>query len=54
MLQCYKAKDCDLSRDIVSTVAGFNNVTTLSPPLSMTDEDFDFMVETLKEYIWLI
>lgn len=36
------------------TVAGFNNVITLSPPLSMTDEDFEFMVVTLKACIWLI
>ncbi|MED4228495.1 aspartate aminotransferase family protein [Neobacillus cucumis] len=34
-----------------STVAGFNNILTLSPPLSSTDEDFDFMVTTLKEVI---
>jgi adenosylmethionine-8-amino-7-oxononanoate aminotransferase len=31
------------------TVAGFNNVLTLSPPLSMTDDDFAFIVKTLKE-----
>ena len=31
------------------TVAGFNNVLTLSPPLSMTDEDFNFIVKVLKE-----
>ncbi len=36
------------------TVAGFNNVITLSPPLSMTDEDFEFMVVTVKACIWLI
>jgi taurine-pyruvate aminotransferase len=30
------------------TVAGFNNVLTLSPPLSSTDEDLDFIVNTLK------
>ncbi len=33
------------------TVAGFNNVLTLSPPLSSTDEDLDFMVHTMKEVI---
>ncbi|HEX6922264.1 MAG TPA: aspartate aminotransferase family protein, partial [Bacillales bacterium] len=33
------------------TVAGFNNVLTLSPPLSITDDDFAFMVKTLKEAI---
>ncbi|MBM7646242.1 adenosylmethionine-8-amino-7-oxononanoate aminotransferase [Scopulibacillus daqui] len=31
------------------TVAGFNNIITLSPPLSMTDDDFAFLVKTLKE-----
>jgi taurine-pyruvate aminotransferase len=31
------------------TVAGFNNVLTFSPPLSSTDEDFEFMVRTFKE-----
>lgn len=30
------------------TVAGFNNVITLSPPLAMTDDDFAFMVKTIK------
>jgi taurine-pyruvate aminotransferase len=33
------------------TVAGFNNVLTLSPPLSCTDEDFEFIVTTLKQAI---
>jgi taurine-pyruvate aminotransferase len=36
------------------TVAGFNNILTLSPPLSMTDEDFNFLVNTFKEGIWQI
>ena len=31
------------------TVAGFNNVLALSPPLSITDEDLDFIAQTLKE-----
>lgn len=31
------------------TVAGFNNVLTLAPPLSITDEDLDFIVQTLNE-----
>lgn len=31
------------------TVAGFNNVIALSPPLNITDEDFDFIVKVLKE-----
>ncbi|MFC7392274.1 aspartate aminotransferase family protein [Scopulibacillus cellulosilyticus] len=33
------------------TVAGFNNIIALSPPLSMTDDDFAFLVKTLKEAI---
>jgi len=31
------------------TVAGFNNVLTLCPPLNITDDDLTFIVETLKE-----
>ena len=31
------------------TVAGFNNVLTLAPPLSVTEEDLDFIAKTLKE-----
>ena len=31
------------------TVAGFNNILALSPPLSCTDEDFDFIVTVLKK-----
>jgi adenosylmethionine-8-amino-7-oxononanoate aminotransferase len=31
------------------TVAGYNNILTLSPPLSCTDEDVDFIISTLKE-----
>lgn len=30
------------------TVAGFNNILTLAPPLSITDEDFSFIVTTVK------
>lgn len=30
------------------TVAGYNNVLTLAPPLSSTDEDLRFIVDTLK------
>ncbi|MGZ9583143.1 aminotransferase [Paenibacillus marinisediminis] len=33
------------------TVLGYNNVLTLSPPLSSTDEDLDFIIRTLKEVI---
>jgi len=31
------------------TVAGFNNIIALSPPLSCTDEDFDFIVSIMKK-----
>ena len=31
------------------TIPGFNNVLTLCPPLNLTDEDLEFVVETLKE-----
>jgi 4-aminobutyrate aminotransferase-like enzyme len=33
------------------TVAGYNNILQLSPPLSITEEDFMFIVKTLKESI---
>lgn len=33
------------------TVAGYNNVLTLSPPLSSTDEDLDFIISTIKEVL---
>lgn len=33
------------------TVAGFNNVLTLSPPLSSTDADLDFIIRTFKEVL---
>lgn len=31
------------------TVAGYNNILALSPPLSCTDEDFDFIVAVIKK-----
>jgi taurine-pyruvate aminotransferase len=31
------------------TTPGFNNVITLCPPLNITDDDLQFIVETLKE-----
>lgn len=31
------------------TVAGYNNVLTLAPPLSITDDDLAFIVKTVKE-----
>ena len=31
------------------TVAGYNNILALSPPLSCTDEDFDFIVAVMKK-----
>lgn len=33
------------------TVEGHNNVLTLAPPLSMTEDDFSFIVKTFKEAI---
>lgn len=33
------------------TVAGFNNVLTLCPPLTSTDSDLDFIVDTLKSVL---
>jgi adenosylmethionine-8-amino-7-oxononanoate aminotransferase len=30
------------------TVAGFNNVLTIAPPLSSTDEDIRFIIDTVK------
>ena len=31
------------------TVAGFNNILALSPPLSCTDEDLDFIISVMKK-----
>ena len=31
------------------TVAGYNNILALSPPLSCTDEDFDFIIAVMKK-----
>lgn len=31
------------------SIAGFNNILTISPPLSLTDNDFVFLVETFKD-----
>jgi adenosylmethionine-8-amino-7-oxononanoate aminotransferase len=36
------------------TVAGYNNVLQLSPPLSITEDDFSFMVKCVKESIQTI
>jgi taurine-pyruvate aminotransferase len=33
------------------TVAGFNNVLTLAPPLSITDEDLGFIEQKLRESV---
>jgi 4-aminobutyrate aminotransferase-like enzyme len=33
------------------TVAGYNNILQLSPPLCITEDDFTFIVKTLKESI---
>jgi taurine-pyruvate aminotransferase len=34
-----------------ATVAGFNNVLTISPPLSITEEDLDFLYTTLTSVL---
>ncbi len=34
------------------TVAGYNNILQLSPPLSITEDDFSFIIKTLKESIF--
>lgn len=31
------------------TVAGYNNVAQLAPPLNITDDDASFIINTLKE-----
>ncbi|MGN8646782.1 aspartate aminotransferase family protein [Gracilibacillus sp. HCP3S3_G5_1] len=36
------------------TVAGYNNIMTVSPPLSMTDDEFGLMTRVLKESIAFI
>lgn len=45
--------DCKANGLIVGrngdTVAGFNNVLALSPPLSCTDEDFEFIIAVIKK-----
>jgi taurine-pyruvate aminotransferase len=44
--------DCKANGLIVGrngdTVAGFNNIIALSPPLSCTDDDLDFIIKVLK------
>jgi adenosylmethionine-8-amino-7-oxononanoate aminotransferase len=37
-----------------ATVAGYNNILTLSPPLSSTEEDLEFIVTTLKKEMYKI
>ncbi|WP_078379591.1 aspartate aminotransferase family protein [Sutcliffiella halmapala] len=37
-----------------ATVAGYNNVLTLAPPLTITDEDLQFMIKTVSEAIHAI
>ena len=45
--------DCKANGLIVGrngdTVAGFNNILALSPPLSCTDEDLDFIIAVVKK-----
>jgi hypothetical protein len=33
------------------TVAGFNNIVTLAPPLNVTDNDMEFIAEKLAESV---
>jgi 4-aminobutyrate aminotransferase-like enzyme len=35
-----------------ATVAGYNNVLTLSPPLNIEEEALSFLVKTLTEALW--
>jgi taurine-pyruvate aminotransferase len=37
-----------------TTVKGYNNVLTLSPPLSISDEELEFIIETITESIFQI
>lgn len=36
------------------TVAGYNNVLTLAPPLNLTDEDMAYIVKTFKEAVFTL
>jgi taurine-pyruvate aminotransferase len=37
-----------------TTVAGYNNVLTLSPPLNIENEDLTFLINTLTDALWKI
>lgn len=37
-----------------TTVAGYNNVLTLSPPLNIEDNDLSFLIKTLTDALWKI
>jgi taurine-pyruvate aminotransferase len=37
-----------------TTVAGYNNVLTLSPPLNIEDDDLSFLINTLTNALWKI
>ena len=50
IIKTCKAKGLIIGKT-ADTVAGFNNILTLAPPLSITEEDSDFIVKTLKESI---
>ncbi|MFB4159100.1 aspartate aminotransferase family protein [Geomicrobium sp. JSM 1781026] len=45
-----KAKGLIVGKN-ADTVADYNNVLTLAPPLSMTDEDCDLIIETLQSVL---
>ncbi|RJS61887.1 aspartate aminotransferase family protein [Bacillus sp. PK3_68] len=61
--QTKKPADSDLANKVIGlckekkliigkngdTVAGYNNILQLAPPLSITEEDFTFIAQTLKE-----
>jgi taurine-pyruvate aminotransferase len=48
LIAAAKAKGVIIGRN-GDTVAGHNNILTLSPPLSSTDDDIQFIIKVLKE-----
>jgi len=51
VISCCKEKGLLIGKN-GDTVAGYNNVLQLSPPLSITDEDFSYIVKIVKESIF--
>ncbi|SES79036.1 Adenosylmethionine-8-amino-7-oxononanoate aminotransferase [Salinibacillus kushneri] len=37
-----------------TTVAGYNNILTLSPPLNIAEEDLNYLIHQLSEVIWTV